>query len=80
MARCKHTSGNIQSFTEVCLDCGRNIYETDEEYEASLKREIAQLRGDQKKKRIADLEDLRDALRDSLKDKDSDYGGGEGGW
>jgi len=30
MARCPHN--NVQSFTECCLDCGRNIYETDKEY------------------------------------------------
>lgn len=30
MARCPHN--NVQQFTEYCLDCGRNIYETDEEY------------------------------------------------
>jgi hypothetical protein len=30
MARCPHK--NVQQFTECCLDCGRNIYETDEEY------------------------------------------------
>lgn len=30
MARCPHN--NVQQFTETCSDCGRNIYETDEEY------------------------------------------------
>jgi hypothetical protein len=30
MARCPHH--NVQQFTEICLDCGRNIYESDEEY------------------------------------------------
>jgi hypothetical protein len=30
MARCPHK--NVQQFTETCSDCGRNIYETDEEY------------------------------------------------
>ena len=43
MSRCTHSSGNIQQFTEVCLDCGRNIYETDAEYEASLQRDIRRL-------------------------------------
>jgi hypothetical protein len=44
MARCTHSNGNIQSFTEVCLDCGHNIYETDEEYERTLKSEVESLR------------------------------------
>ena len=30
MARCPHN--RIQQFSECCCDCGRNIYETDEEY------------------------------------------------
>lgn len=30
MARCPHN--RIQQFTEMCLDCGRNIYESDEDY------------------------------------------------
>ena len=30
MARCPHH--NVQQFTECCLDCGRNIYESDAEY------------------------------------------------
>lgn len=33
--------GPIQQFTEVCLACGHNIYETDAEYEAALDRELA---------------------------------------
>lgn len=40
--RCDHSRGNIQQFTEVCLDCGHNIYETDEEYIAGLEEEIRQ--------------------------------------
>ena len=44
MARCTHSNGNIQQFTEVCLDCGRNVYETDEEYERYLKEEVENLR------------------------------------
>ncbi len=28
--RCPHN--NVQQFTECCLDCGRNVYESDEEY------------------------------------------------
>ncbi len=34
MARCPHN--NVQQYTECCLDCGRNIYETDQEYYANL--------------------------------------------
>ena len=30
MARCPHN--RVQQFTECCLDCGRNIYESDAEY------------------------------------------------
>lgn len=35
MARCPHN--NVQQFTECCLDCGRNIYESDTEYYQHLK-------------------------------------------
>ena len=37
MARCPHN--NVQQYTECCLDCGRNIYETDTEYLADLRRQ-----------------------------------------
>jgi len=40
MARCPHR--NVQQFTECCLDCGRNVYETDEEYMAYLKQRKAE--------------------------------------
>ncbi len=40
MARCPHK--NVQEFTETCLDCGRNIYETDEEYYKYLKKRKAE--------------------------------------
>lgn len=73
MARCKHNSGNIQQFTEVCLDCGRNIYETDEEYEAHLREEIGQLRGELRKSSIDELEELRDVLKARLNKNKSDY-------
>jgi hypothetical protein len=76
MARCKHDSGNIQQFTEICLDCGHNIYETDEEYEVSLKKEIISLRKELGKERISKLEDERERLRKELsKDDDDNYGG-----
>lgn len=37
MARCPHK--NVQQFTECCLDCGRNIYESDAEYLADLRKQ-----------------------------------------
>lgn len=39
MARCPHN--RTQQFTEMCLDCGRNSYETDEQYLAWLRAEKA---------------------------------------
>lgn len=35
MARCPHN--RVQQYTECCLDCGRNIYETDAEYLSYLR-------------------------------------------
>lgn len=35
--RCPHR--NVQSFTECCLDCGRNVYESDADYLNYLKGE-----------------------------------------
>lgn len=78
MARCKHDSGNIQQFTEMCLDCGRNIYETDEEYEKHLREEINRLRAKQGTDRISKLEDERDRLRKEIYGGDDDHR--EGGW
>lgn len=34
MNACPHK--RVQDYTEICLDCGRSIYETDDEYEAYL--------------------------------------------
>lgn len=78
MPRCKHDKGNIQQFTEICLDCGHNIYETDEEYEASLQQEIEGLRARVRKDRISKLEDEKDALLRELGEKDDDNN--SGGW
>lgn len=39
MARCPHN--NVQQFTECCLDCGRNVYETDDDYLADLRAQKA---------------------------------------
>ncbi len=79
MARCKHDKGNIQQFTEVCLDCGHNIYETDDEYEASLKQEIYALRKELQQDKIADLEKTRDELRSKL-NKRRNEDNNSGGW
>ncbi len=37
MARCPHN--RVQEYTECCLDCGRNIYESDEDYVKHLRRQ-----------------------------------------
>jgi formyltetrahydrofolate hydrolase len=80
MARCKHDKGNIQQFTEVCLDCGHNIYESDEEYEKSLRQEIYHLRKELKQEQLADLEKTRDELRDELKKRRGNDDNNSGGW
>lgn len=72
MARCTHSSGNIQQFTEICLDCGHNIYESDAEYEQSLERDISHLRSELTKKRIEKLELEKDRLQKELKGDDDD--------
>jgi polyhydroxyalkanoate synthesis regulator phasin len=73
MARCDHSRGNIQQFTEVCLDCGHNIYETDAEYEASLERDIRRLEDELRKSRIDRKQRIKDELErevNELKNKD----------
>lgn len=69
--RCDHSGGNIQQFTEVCLDCGHNIYETDEEYIRSLETDIRSLKSYLQKrsntKKIEALEQEYDELQDLLK-------------
>jgi hypothetical protein len=35
---CPHK--NVQDFTECCLDCGYNIYMTEEEYLKKLRRKV----------------------------------------
>jgi len=37
MAMCPHNS--VQQYTEICLNCGRNVYESNEEYLKYLKEE-----------------------------------------
>jgi hypothetical protein len=77
MARCKHDGGNIQQFTEICLDCGHNIYETDAEYAASLRNEIDALRARKQQHTISRLEEEKETLQRELGDIDDDknYGG-----
>lgn len=50
MARCSHK--RVQQYTECCLDCGRNIYETDKEYEAYLDEQLASQRIAHKEKQL----------------------------
>ena len=40
---CSHK--NVQEFTECCLDCGWNIYTTEEEYYEELKKEARRKKG-----------------------------------
>lgn len=57
MGRCPHY--NVQQFTERCLDCGCNIYESDEEYEKHL---LSQLEEIEKVKRSARIEEMEKKL------------------
>lgn len=45
---CPHK--NVQQFTEWCFDCGRNIYETDEEYTRFILQEQQRVLDAQKPK------------------------------
>jgi len=72
MARCTHNSGNIQQFTEVCLDCGHNIYESDADYEKSLHEDIRRLEDQLRTKRIEQLELKKERLQIELKGDDDD--------
>lgn len=76
MARCTHSSGNIQQFTEVCLDCGRNIYESDEEYAKYLESELRRFKADSLSKKIDAMEKEKARLEKELgtKDDDNDIG------
>ena len=71
---CPHN--NVQQFTEICLDCGVNIYETDSERKQRLRREISQLRGEVDRREADELEAERDRLREKLNPPDdTNYGG-----
>ena len=67
MSRCQHNSGNIQQFTEVCLDCGHSIYETDSEYLESLQKEVRDLQKQIAAERVKDLEKVKSGLEEQLK-------------
>lgn len=77
MARCNHSRGNIQQFTEICLDCGHNIYESDAEYEASLARDVRRLQDELAKHRVQRKEDLKEQLERQLRELkgEDDYNG-----
>ena len=61
MARCPHR--NVQGFTEICLDCGRNVYETDEQYLAHLRQEKARRQQEEGSTATArEIEDLEREL------------------
>lgn len=68
MARCNHSRGNIQQFTEVCLDCGHNIYESDAEYEASLNRDIQRLQAELAKHRVDRKQSQKEELERQLRE------------
>jgi hypothetical protein len=58
---CPHR--NVQQFTETCLDCGRNIYETPAEYEKYLAEELAKKRtGEAREAQQSRIRALEDAL------------------
>ena len=73
---CKHDGGNIQQFTEVCLDCGVNIYETDSERIQRLRREISYLQREADKVEADSLEAKRDRLREKLNPPSDNNSGG----
>lgn len=72
---CPHN--NVQQYTEVCLDCGANIYETPSERVERLNRDIAALRNEQLVSEGDRLEEERDALRRALR---KDPGPQDSGW
>lgn len=76
MSRCKHDSGNIQQFTQICLDCGHSIYESEAEYEASLKKDIQNLQEKVRSNRIEDLEKVKKQLEDELNGGNDDNNSG----
>jgi len=62
---CQHN--NVQQYTEICLDCGVNIYETETERLARLRREVSDLSREVLKCEGDQLEAERDRLRRILR-------------
>jgi hypothetical protein len=63
------THSRIQQFTEVCLDCGANVYETDEERVKRLREEVSSLKREVLKKQADSLEAERNRLLAALGDE-----------
>lgn len=61
---CQHV--NVQQFTERCLDCGANIYESEDERYHRLKSEIDMMRCELNKRNNDELEAERDKLKELL--------------
>jgi hypothetical protein len=81
MARCPHN--NVQQFTEYCLDCGRNVYETDGEYYRYLKNLEKQQMRRSRSEEIERLEEWLGITHPGNKNNqtnDEDEGGPAGGW
>lgn len=58
---CPHK--NMQAFTEVCLDCGWNIYTSQQDYLASLQARVAQQEDQQTEQvRVEEIRRLEDKL------------------
>ena len=65
--RCPHN--NVQQFTEMCLNCGRNIYETDAEYVKHLREKVAAKREQVRAAKLErEAEKLEAELRSLTKD------------
>jgi hypothetical protein len=71
---CKHNGGNIQQFTEICLDCGVSIYETAEERVRRLQGEVSRARHESLVKEGDALEAELELLRGKPDDTNN------GGW
>lgn len=67
---------NVQQFTEICLDCGVNIYETAAERVSRLSQEVSHLRSRRLERRGDELEAERDRLKRELEPSDDDNNGG----
>jgi len=72
MARCTH--GNVQDYTSTCLDCGRNIYESDEDYYKHLQEQKKRLQKSALSSKIEDLENQIAGLKSQPSKKEDEYG------